>query len=126
MSKHHFLPGGSLNDRKNHVRFLQEKFPVSQQDVTDMPGNLFGLVEKQILGASEAPLRECGEVFMEHTERDDAGRRMKTYHGDIRAAFKEFLPKKMAVRINSNLANENQARAERAAYGKFIQGHRNK
>jgi hypothetical protein len=125
MAKHHFLPGGTLAQRKEHVKFLQEKFHISQVDVGSMPENIFSKFESKLRNEAEPHLRQCGEVFMEHTERDDAGRRMRTYEGDIRSAFAEFLPKKMAVRINGNLASENQQRREKIAYGKFLQGHRN-
>ncbi len=93
-------PDAPLSVRKANLARLRELSPTAQQvDFTKADGPVFDLLEEKALSEAKASAHDSGQLF-EYRERDDGGRMITKFEGDIDSWMRNFKAPVATVRID--------------------------
>lgn len=98
----YFEPKGSLAERKAFMRKIRDLSPTaSRMNFAPMDVGTFSAVEGIVLHEARSRAANSGRLF-KTSYRDDAGRKVSEFEGDIAAAFSTFMAPGYTARINTN------------------------
>ena len=117
-----FSGEGSIEQRKYRLTQLRSLSPIAKSiDFSRMSPNEFSAIEAPALAEARANAHNSGRLFAS-SSRDDGGRKITTFEGDINAWLKDFKSPGLETTINRNLHNENKARDEQRAFAQWASG----
>lgn len=95
-----FDPEGSIEQRKFRLKQLKDLTPSARNmDFAAMEPAVFVQIEKVALKEARNNARNSGRLF-KTTYRDDAGRKVSEFEGDIAAAFGPFMDPGYKAKLN--------------------------
>ena len=98
----YFEPTGSIEQRKYRLKQLAAMSPTaSKTNFMNLDPASFGLIEKVALREAKNNSLNSGRLFASQY-RDDGGRKITQFEGDISAAFAPFMAPSLVVKINRN------------------------
>jgi hypothetical protein len=97
-----FSGNGSIEERKFRLKQLRDLSPTAKQiNFATLEPAAFSHIEKIALAEARAGAYNSGRLF-ESVERDDGGRKIRSYEGDPNAWMQHFKAPGMTVRINKD------------------------
>lgn len=93
-------PTASIDQRKFRLKQLKHMSPTAKRiDVTSLSPEVFKQIEAQALSEARAASHNSGSLF-KTTYRDDGGRKITEFEGDIAAAFGPFMAPGYTAKLN--------------------------
>jgi hypothetical protein len=97
-----FSGKGSIQERKYRLKQMADLIPAAKGYNFDiMQPAVFAQIEANLLKQAREASKTCGRLF-ESSIRDDGGRKITSYEGDINAFLKPFKAPGMVCTINKN------------------------
>lgn len=104
----YFDPVGSIEQRKYRLNQLRSLSPTTRNiDLQKLDRAAFEAIEKVALQEARSNARNSGRLFPTQY-RDDAGRKVTEYEGDIMAAFAPFQGTGMTIKINKDVGTREE------------------
>jgi hypothetical protein len=99
-----FSGEGSIEKRKSNLEKIRALSPTAKRiDFRQLDPASFSMIEKVALKEARANAATSGHLFKSKSTRDDAGRRIVTYEGDISVWLNHHKRTGYSARINTDV-----------------------